>query len=446
MIIPTSGVYKTGVLFRGINRAQAEYGEDWNGWTGQTFYKFPPTGTAGDTELNYLKSKGFNTIRFPIAWERLQRTLNGAFNNTYKTNMLNYITQATGKGFHVVLDLHNYNRYATGTHNSSGTQVSTYVQRVMGDGYLTIAHLADVWTKLANLLKTNPKVMYNLMNESHDFPMTSTNWVTGINTVISAIRGTGSTQLILVPNSRSSDISHWSTYSPNGGPLDSVAMLNIVDSANNYVYDQHAYNNNSQWTTHLTSITNWARTNGKQMFMSELGGGDATQTGAILQFMNDNSDVWVGWTPWNLPPYNLTDIPNNSFSTDGPQMSYFTPYMIPNFLDLVQPSVTYNVTYNWGSGYCCEISIANNNSIPLTWKEMKLNMNGGTIRDQNNTGMPWDTWDGYFAARTGSSILVKPLSNTTIPAYGTVKVGFCADFAHGSSTIASVVANSIKFP
>jgi hypothetical protein len=43
--------------------------------------------------------------------------------------------------------------------------------------------------------------------------------------MIDAIRETGADQLILVPNSRGSDVDHWATYSPNGGSLDSVAAL-----------------------------------------------------------------------------------------------------------------------------------------------------------------------------------------------------------------------------
>jgi endoglucanase len=58
--------YPTGVGFRGLNRAAAEYGDDWDGWTGQTFYTFP---TA--TELAFYDDRGFNALRFPISWERL---------------------------------------------------------------------------------------------------------------------------------------------------------------------------------------------------------------------------------------------------------------------------------------------------------------------------------------------------------------------------------------
>src|SRR4051812_46720190 len=85
------GIYPTGVKYRGLNRAGAEYGADWYGWTGNNFYTFPnfsdltkpvdltkpadPTKLAA--ELNYDAAKGFNVIRLPIAWERLQHTPKG---------------------------------------------------------------------------------------------------------------------------------------------------------------------------------------------------------------------------------------------------------------------------------------------------------------------------------------------------------------------------------
>lgn len=336
----SNGLYTTGVSMRGINRAGAEYGSDWDGWNGQTFFTWPSSGTLA-SELTYLDSKGFNCIRLPIAWERLQHTLNGAFNTTYQTNMMNFVTQANAAGFRVMVDLHNYNRYATGTHTTDQgtTQSGGYVQRILGDGFLTNAHLIDVWTKLATLFVGNDMVMFNLMNESHDFPVTSTNYFAMVNAQIVAIRGTGATQLILAPNSRASDVTHWSSYSPNGGPLDSVAALDVVDSGNNYCFDMHAYDttpsSSTSYVTMVTPVTNWARTNGKKLFLSELGCDEAAPNAAaamtnLLTYLNANSDVWIGWTPWNLQPFNLTQNSPQSYVVDDTMMNVFEPFLTPN--------------------------------------------------------------------------------------------------------------------
>ena len=58
--------YRTGVKYRGLNRAGAEYGNDWDGWSGQEFYTFP-TKAQLETELTYYGSKGFNVLRLPIS-------------------------------------------------------------------------------------------------------------------------------------------------------------------------------------------------------------------------------------------------------------------------------------------------------------------------------------------------------------------------------------------
>src|SRR4051794_23916141 len=111
----------TGPQLRGVNRAGAEYGDEWDGWTGQIYYEWArddlPLGSPvpiRTNELNYFASKGMNVIRLPISWERLQHTLNGPLDTVYRDNLKTYVTEATSNGFAVIIDLHNYGRYATG--------------------------------------------------------------------------------------------------------------------------------------------------------------------------------------------------------------------------------------------------------------------------------------------------------------------------------------------
>jgi endoglucanase len=331
-----SALYPSGVGWRGVNRAGMEYGDDWDGWTGQTWFDVPTAAQIAD-ELSYFNAKGMNVIRLPISWERLQHELNGPLDATYVAGMMSYIDAATGAGFSVVLDLHNYNRYATGTHDAGGMQVDGYTQQVMGDGVLAISHLVDVWVKLTNLVQTNPDVILGLMNEPHDFPMISTAWFAGLQQVIDAIRAAGSTQLILVPNSRGSDVDHWDTYAPNGGPLDSVAALAITDGANNYAFDMHAYQDTPSSATSYASlvatVAAWANDNGKKLFLSELGSLSGTPNGAAavggLLAKLDSDGVWLGWTAWDLPPYALT---NGTHTADAPSMAWYDPSLTPYFL------------------------------------------------------------------------------------------------------------------
>ncbi|HXG69977.1 MAG TPA: glycoside hydrolase family 5 protein [Gemmatimonadaceae bacterium] len=335
------GLYPTGVQMRGINVAGAEYGCDWGGFNNQTFFKWP-TDASWATRLPYLAGKGFNCIRLPISWERLQHNLLGAFSPTYQANLLRVVKAASAYGFYTMVDLHNYNRYATNTHvvgTDTQTAAGAQIQQIFGDAVLTNAHVIDVWEKLAALFKNDNKVSFNLMNESHDFTVTSDNYVTNINAQIAAIRAVGANNLILVPNSRASDVDHWQQYSPNGGPFDSVAFVNITDSAKNYAFDMHAYwipgSTPARYTSYanlLSEVTAWARTNKRRLFLSEIGVNEAladgaTQVQGALAYMNDNADVWLGWTPWDLTPYRLTDATEQA---DGVQMPRYAATLTAN--------------------------------------------------------------------------------------------------------------------
>jgi len=323
----------TGSQLRGVNRAGAEFGEEWEGWTGQAYYEWPSVSPVPvrTNELNYFASKGMNVVRLPISWERLQHTLNGPLDPTYQASLVDYINAATSMSFAVIVGLHNYGRYATGAYDSSGAQVDTYTQHRLGDGTLTFAHVADVWTKIATLFVGNPRVIFNLMNEQHDADssLDSKAIFAGYQTVLDAVRATGARQLVLFPNTRSSDTHHWSTWSPQGGPLDSVAALSVEDSADNVAFDMHSYTEaGDSWNGDITVVTDWARANGKRLFLSELGTEDgAMAVSTLLTHINANADVWIGWTVWNLDPYSIsvTDKATGVVS-DTPKMTWYAPY------------------------------------------------------------------------------------------------------------------------
>ena len=265
------------------------------------------------------------------------------------------MTQATDRGFHVIVVLHNYNRYATDSHTTDeGTTLNDgYTVHIFNKGKLTTDHLVDVWTKLSNLFKSNSKVVFELMNEPHDFPMKSKDWFAAQNRVIKAIRETGATNMILSSNSRGSDVDHWQHYYPNNppntGPLDSVAALEIVDTGNNHVYAQHAYwqhpvvdgepttpDRYNSYVELLTETTQWAKKHSKKMWLTEMGAQVGTasdaeeQVEAALKYMNKNRDVWIGWTPWNLDPFFLTDPSNKD---DGSQMPWYDAFLTPDIVD-----------------------------------------------------------------------------------------------------------------
>jgi aryl-phospho-beta-D-glucosidase BglC (GH1 family)/predicted esterase len=347
-----AGTYSSGVKYRGINRAGAEYGESWiDGtpcWTGQTYFEIPSSSTWA-AELSYLAGKGFNYLRIPFSWERAQHTLNGPLNTTYWSAYTAMVNQAVTAGLRVVVDCHNYARYAVGafTDDQGSTQASTYTQHQTGDGTLTFAHWANLWIKVAGTFASYPANMidYNIMNEPHDLLMTSTTFFSGIQTVMNAIRTVDVTHTINVPNTRASDIDHWVNYSPgdivlgggNGGPLDSVAALAITDSANNFAFDMHCHYEVApgEWSSDLVDVTNWAITNGRKLVCTEMGihsdnANGSTLVAGFMNQLNNNANVWIGFAAWNLPPQNLTAT--NNYLADGTAMAWYTPFLTPNIV------------------------------------------------------------------------------------------------------------------
>src|SRR3954451_21980182 len=151
------GTYPTGVAHRGINRPGGEYLDEWHGWQGQVFYDIPdPTRLAA--ELSLYRAEGFNAIRFPISWERLQHSLQGPLDpptteggTGYTDQVTGFVQQATAAGWLVVVDLHTYNRYATDAFDTHGNlnPPGVFTPHVFGDGTLGVADLVDVWTRLS---------------------------------------------------------------------------------------------------------------------------------------------------------------------------------------------------------------------------------------------------------------------------------------------------------
>ncbi len=281
------------------------------------------------------------------------------------------VSKAVASGFRVVIDLHGYGRYATGTFTSDqgSTQNASYTQHQIGDGTLTFAHLADIWTKIATTFSGYPAndIDYNLMNEPHDLVMTSTSFFAGTQTVMNAIRTVDRSHMIIVPNTRASDIDHWSSYSPGdivlgagkGGPLDSIAALAITDSANNYAFDTHIYyeTTSTEWTSDLATITNWAITNNRRLVGTEIGINNANANGkslvnTFLATLNANGNAWFGWNEWNLPPQNITAT--NNYLADGSAMSWYSPFLIPGIVQTNPPPPPPVCTYTYSAWGICQ--------------------------------------------------------------------------------------------
>jgi len=279
--------------YTGVNISGAEWGPAQpHDPAAQNFY-------PSQTQTNYYKGKGMNTLRVPFRWERLQPTLNFPFNRIEFSHLDASVSYATAKGLYVVLDPHNCARYS---------------KNLIGSKEVPFAAFTDLWTRLAKAYGNNNRVIFGLTNEPHDMP--DATLIEGEQAAINAIRATGARNLILVPGNNWTGAYSWCGWSTN-----SKIMLAITDPGNNFAFEVHQYVDSDSTGTkaditkndptigvqRLTAFTNWCKTNHRRGFLGEFAVANSTISGTgigtatisnMLTYIESNQDVWLGWTWW----------------------------------------------------------------------------------------------------------------------------------------------------
>ncbi|MDB5877287.1 MAG: macromolecule metabolism protein, partial [Variovorax sp.] len=242
----------------------------------------------------YIRQKRMNVVRLNFPWEVIQPVLSGPLADASLREIDDQVDRVTAAGAYVVLELHNYGR-----RNADGRT------HVIGEtSVVTSQHFADVWTRIANRWKGNARVIFALMNEPHD--QRTDVLVAVSNDAINAIRRTGATQLIMVSGN------DWNSMGWAVGSQNQKLMLAIRDPADNFCFDVHHYfddwsrgqtpNVRERPLAAMLAFTEWARANRRRGFCGEFGchvnkrGLDACQ--ALLQHIESNRDVFVGWAWW----------------------------------------------------------------------------------------------------------------------------------------------------
>lgn len=314
----------TAMPFRGVNLAGAEFGTAKPGNDG-TDYKFPTT-----SEIDYFLSKGMNTFRIGFMWERMQPSAYAALVPAYVAQLDGLVTYATSKNATVILNPHNFARYYGST---------------VGSSQVPNAVFADLWSKLATRYQSNPRVMFNLVNEPHT--MGTEQWVGAANAAIAAIRAANATQTIIAPGNAWTGAHSWNSSSY--GTPNAVAMLDIVDPIDNTLYEVHQYMDADSGgkvgtcvsttigSERLAPFVQWLRDNGKKGFVGELAGGDNPTCNAavtdMLNAMMAASDVLVGWLWWAAGPwwgnnvFSIEPTSNGTLVVDKPQMALLQPFL-----------------------------------------------------------------------------------------------------------------------
>ncbi|KUI71931.1 Endoglucanase gh5-1 [Cytospora mali] len=297
----TSG---TGFKWFGVDESGAEFGTAYPGTWGVDFI-FP-----SNSSIQTLMSQGFNIFRVPFLMERMlsSESLTASLATEYLANYTGTIDYITSAGGYAILDPHNYGRF----YGSVITDTS---------GFKTF------WQNLASVYKSNSKVIFDTNNEYHD----QDNVVELNQAAIDGIRAAGATsQYIFVEGT--SYTGAWTWESENSD------MGNLTDPENLIVYEMHQYLDSDGSGTssdcvsttigvdRVTSATSWLRTNGKLGIIGEFAGGANSQcltavTG-MLDYMQENSDVWLGALWWGGGPWWGTYI----YSFEPPSGTAYTYY------------------------------------------------------------------------------------------------------------------------
>ncbi|KAJ3027332.1 hypothetical protein HDV00_011262 [Rhizophlyctis rosea] len=302
------------LIYTGTNEAGMEFGNTAFPGTYNKDFTNPDPST-----ISYWKSAGLNIYRVGIQWERAQPTQGGALNETYLGYLDLFLNPATAAGQYVMVQPHNYARY--------------YGKIVGSD--IPQSALTDFWTRMANRYKNNKYVQFDLMNEPHDMPVSQ--WFSAAQASINAIRAAGFSNMLYVPGIAWTGAWSW-VSSGNSG----VAGT-ITDPANNWAYDMHQYfdsdySGTATTCTHgievFTDVTNWLRQNGKKAHLGEFGvSTDSSCTGLIdkvVQYLQANSDVWIGFTWWAAGPWWGNYMFNIEPSVTAPQRDTLKKYFVGN--------------------------------------------------------------------------------------------------------------------
>jgi endoglucanase len=278
---------------RGANISGAEF-------SGTAFY---PT----SSQIDFYKSRGFNVVRLPHKWDRLQPILYGNLDisGTGSGNAEKYkaaVDYITSQGMYCIIDPHDY----AGRSGVNGK---------IGSANLPVDSFDDYWIKLVNYLGDNNKLIYNLVNEPSGIDGVA--WFKSAMSITAAIRSTGKMNHIHVPGSSYTGAHSWVSSG------NSTRFASYSDPANNFAFEVHQYldgDSSGQASTctigagssRLDVFLAWCRetTPARKAFLGEFAANPSldSQCGTELPAMMDEwetakSDVTTGWTAWGGGSY-----------------------------------------------------------------------------------------------------------------------------------------------
>lgn len=199
---------------RGINLSGAELNPERNPGTYGKDYIYPSSG-----ELDYFRSKGFDVVRLPFRWERLQHAPFADFDQAELARIKGFVAAAGARNMRVILSPHNFGRYLI---NGRETLIGT--TPVPNEAF------ADFCQKLAAAFAGNDAIYaLSLMNEPHD---SNGLWKSAAQAGLNAIRKSDRGRLVLAPGDQWSGAWSWRRYNDD---------FLLDDPSDNIAYEAHQY-------------------------------------------------------------------------------------------------------------------------------------------------------------------------------------------------------------
>ena len=288
------GTSAAEVRYRGVNLSGLEFGNA----TGEfgTAYTVPDEGQFA----YWGETVGATIVRIPFPWERLEPVPGGGFDEAYLALLQQAVGAARAHHMIVILDMHNY---------------AAFGGRHLKDGNIPAQLFADTWRRLAEQVGDREGVWLGLMNEPHG--IAPVKWAAYSQQAVTALREGGVTNRLLISGSAWSGAHSWRSSG------NAAAFEGFDDPLNDFAFDVHQYLDANHSGTSgeavsgaggkvLRDITDWARSEGVSLFLGETGAASPQIEGqehaleelsTMLDFMNDNDDVWLGWTLWGAGPW-----------------------------------------------------------------------------------------------------------------------------------------------
>lgn len=349
------------VQLRGVNLPGAEM------WYGHTATDNPVSGKdylfVSHQDIDYLASKGVNFVRLLFSWEALQPTPNAPFpvtgnNGTYVSTFIDRVNYATSKGITVMVE----------PHGAESTAFAKYKGNYIGSSAVPNSQFADLWVRMATQFKSNPKVVFGLMNEPNG--MSTVQWFNGAQAAITGIRATGATNMIMVEGNGWSAAESWTSnwYDTASTKISNASAWKSIinDPLNNTVAEVHMYFDADAGGTandivsptigvERTKVTvDWARANNVKVHLSEFGANVNAPNARLavtnlLTYLDANKDVVIGWSWWAYGPpawwsgNTFTLNPTSNYTVDDPKMAWIKPFFVvptPPIVDASVPDVS----------------------------------------------------------------------------------------------------------